>query len=353
MGTNYKQLEEKWDNLSEQNKRLVVELYIKLNPTIKQQINEDRWWNTVFDIVGILDPTGIVDFVNGLDYIRQGDYLFGFLSMVSAIPYVGDAVAKPLIAGMKIGKGTTKSLKAALNLAKAGKSEAAIAKIAEVSKTGGVAGKFVDAVTKWGDKLIAMINAVPGGRITKGLKNTLIEWVNLFQQGVKQSKLITTTSANLVKNMKSLSKAEQVKALEDLVKLSKNTGLFRGYKAVNPSFWSKAVVGGSPRVWELFTRSQRSTRSLMRRTKWYLGLLDKMGIGNFVGPEELESKYGKDEIIRQIEEYNKTPEANKYWLEDFGGGKPTETNIMTGQEIFKPTQQTTKDPVLQAFDIFF
>lgn len=353
MESNYKTLEGKWDNLTESNKRLVAELYIRFNPTLKQTLNEDRWWNKVGDIVGIVDPTGVVDFVNGLDYIRQGDYLFGFLSLVAAIPGVGDIIAKPVIGAMRIGKGTTKTLKTALELAKTGKNEAAIAKIAEVSRAGGVAGNFVNGVTKWGDKLISMINHIPGGKITKGFRNMLIDWVNLFQQGAKQSKIITTGSKTLTKTYKTLSKTEKTKAIEELINASKNTGLFKGYKTTNPSFWSKWVVGGTPKVWEIFTRSQRSTRSLMRRTKWYLGLLDKMGIGNFVGPEELESKYGKDEIIRQIEEYNKTPEANKYWLEDFGGGKPTETNIMTGQEIFKPTQQTTKDPVLQAFDIFF
>jgi hypothetical protein len=36
-------------------------------------ILNEAWWNTLGDIVGIFDPTGIVDLVNGADYIRQGD----------------------------------------------------------------------------------------------------------------------------------------------------------------------------------------------------------------------------------------------------------------------------------------
>ena len=30
------------------------------------KLNEDRWYNTVGDIVGIFDPTGVVDLVNGV-----------------------------------------------------------------------------------------------------------------------------------------------------------------------------------------------------------------------------------------------------------------------------------------------
>ena len=61
------------------------------------QILNEEWWNTLGDVVGIFDPTGVVDLVNGIDYVRQGEYFFGFLSMISIIPYVGDAIAKPII----------------------------------------------------------------------------------------------------------------------------------------------------------------------------------------------------------------------------------------------------------------
>jgi hypothetical protein len=52
----------------------------------------------------------------------------------------------------------------------------------------------------------------------------------------------------------------------------------------------------------------------MRRTKWYLGLLDFLGLANFVGPDELEEKYGN--IEDRIAEYEKTDKAKQYAEQD-------------------------------------
>ena len=35
------------------------------------QLNE-AWYNTVMDVVGLADPTGVVDIVNGISYFTQG-----------------------------------------------------------------------------------------------------------------------------------------------------------------------------------------------------------------------------------------------------------------------------------------
>ena len=45
----------------------------KVTSTLNEEQLNEAWWNTLGDIVGIFDPTGIVDVVNGIDYIRQGD----------------------------------------------------------------------------------------------------------------------------------------------------------------------------------------------------------------------------------------------------------------------------------------
>jgi hypothetical protein len=58
----------------------------------------------------------------------------------------------------------------------------------------------------------------------------------------------------------------------------------------------------------------RATRSLMRRTKWYLGLLDFLGLANFVGPDELEEKYG--DMEDRIAEYEKTEQSKQYAEQD-------------------------------------
>jgi hypothetical protein len=56
----------------------------------------------------------------------------------------------------------------------------------------------------------------------------------------------------------------------------------------------------------------------MRKTKFWLGFLDWVGIGNFVGPDEAAAKLGgEEEMQKKIAEYQKTPEAKKYFDEDF------------------------------------
>jgi hypothetical protein len=57
----------------------------------------------------------------------------------------------------------------------------------------------------------------------------------------------------------------------------------------------------------------------MRRTKWYLGLLDFLGVANFVGPDELEEKYG--DLQGRVDEYEKTNQAQQYAQEDLGQGE--------------------------------
>jgi hypothetical protein len=55
-------------------------------------------------------------------------------------------------------------------------------------------------------------------------------------------------------------------------------------------------------------------RSLIERTKWYLGLLDWLNVGNFVGPEELEKRVNN--LRNEIEEYDQTEQAQQYAKED-------------------------------------
>ena len=52
----------------------------------------------------------------------------------------------------------------------------------------------------------------------------------------------------------------------------------------------------------------------MRRTKWYLGLLDYLGIANFVGPEELENQV--ENLDQKVNEYSTTTEAQNLFADD-------------------------------------
>ena len=57
--------------------------------------------NTIADIVGIFDPTGIVDIGNAISYWRQGKNTFALLTLVSAIPGI-DWATKPFVLGSKV-----------------------------------------------------------------------------------------------------------------------------------------------------------------------------------------------------------------------------------------------------------
>jgi len=56
------------------------------------------------DLLGIIDPTGTVDIANGLRYLSKGEYFYAICSFISAVPYIGDAIGKPLILVVKSGK---------------------------------------------------------------------------------------------------------------------------------------------------------------------------------------------------------------------------------------------------------
>jgi hypothetical protein len=51
---------------------------------------------TVIDIAGIVDPTPISDSISAMMSLSKGDYVGAALSTVSIIPYIGDALGKPI-----------------------------------------------------------------------------------------------------------------------------------------------------------------------------------------------------------------------------------------------------------------
>lgn len=311
----YLDTEVKWNKLTKDEKEFVFE-FLKQTQN-KEIIIKEAWYNTLGDIVGIFDPTGIVDLVNGISYIKQGDLLFGFLSVVSAVPYIGDFVAKPVMGALKIGSPSAKALQGVLKTAKAGKTAEAAADLAKLTDVGGITGKFAKGMKRVSPKLKEIINKLPDSTFKGGgIKKTLLQWIELFEQGAKRGVRTRVVGANLAKRFKKLTPDQSIQKLEELIKLSKNTkGIFSGYRTNKGVFSAKTLFGGMP---QLIGRN-KSIRSLMRQTKWYFGLLDFLGFGNFVGPDELiEELGGVDKMVSQIEEYNRTPESSKYFEEDFG-----------------------------------
>jgi hypothetical protein len=309
-----KLLDEKWNKLSGIDRQFVLEFLKVIYPKKAMLVTESRWYNTVGDIVGIFDPTGVVDIVNGISYWRQGDKLFAILSWVSAVPYLGDLIAKPVIGVMKFGGSTVKAFKAATIAGDATK----IAKTARVA--GGPIAKLVEKTPTWGTKLVGMLRASVGKvpLLGTGLVKVVEEFVNIFGKASKEMKVSSNITNKLVaKGESALSKSEKELLASELKKQGSFRG-FRDYKGEGQSFTSKYVAGGMGRLF-----GNRATRALMRRTKWYLGLLDYLGLANFVGPDELEEKYG--DLQGRVDEYEKTDQAKKFAEQDLtqsGGATP-------------------------------
>ena len=72
--------------------------------------------------------------------------------------------------------------------------------------------------------------------------------------------------------------------------------------------------GGLP---QLMGRN-RSVRALMRKSKWWLGFLDYLGWGNYVGPEELKEKLGDKDFVDKMNQYQQTPEAERNFADEYG-----------------------------------
>lgn len=332
---------ENWTKFSDEEKEYVVEVFKSLYP--KKIVNESKWYNTLGDIVGIFDPTGVVDFVNGISYIVQGDQLFGFLSMVSAVPYIGDVVAKPVMASLRVGGPAAKGLKNVMALSKAGDTARAASELARISKTDGLIAKFVKGFGKLSGKLKEMILRSPGG-LFKGLKNTVLQWIELFEKGAVAGKGVRLKGQKLASVLPTLSKEQQLIKLKELKKIADSTGFFKTYRTPGKIFSWKTIWGGLP---QLMGRN-RSVRALMRKSKWWLGFLDYIGIGNYVGPEELKNKLGEKDFVNKINQYQQTPEAQQNFGDEYGAQIDSNTSQQTtpqNQQQSGGSQDIIKDMI--------
>jgi len=360
------EIHEKWQTISKTQKLFVLEYLKVLHPHKEKQLNEvikkvksnqlnEAWYNTVLDVVGWLDPTGIADALNGVIYLTQGEYLFGFLSFVAAVPYAGDVVAKPVMYALKAGKPSARALNGVMKLSKAGKTAEATAELTKLASSGGLIGWFTKQLAKLAPKLEQLIMAMPGG-VLKGFKNTLLEWVRLFKTAGKTGTITKQMVGNLAKNFPRMTQAKQLEKLAEMKStLAKVKGPFSSYRTASGGVFSwKTFWGGMP---QLMGRN-KSVRSLMRKTKWYLGLLDFLGIGNFVGPDELQEKLGEAKFEQSIEAYNSTDQSKQYVQEDFGseaaaqdflnrqaGGSAQSQSQSSSQSSPQSSSQTTLDPL--------
>ena len=319
--------------ISEEQLLNIQDLILKEN---KIQLNESEWYNTVGDVLGLIDPTPTIDFINGLSYISQGDYLFGLLSLISAVPYFGDAVAKPVTGALKIGGTASKEIELALKASKAGNFVKAEQILTKLAGEPGVVGNFVRTGDTWAPRVKDVIDRVPFGPFG-GLKGTVNGWFDLFKNASKNSKGIATSAGSLATKMAStISKEEKVKLLSSFLKDAKSTNFFN---AKNFSKSPKSFInlwGGMPRLF-----GNASARALVRKTKFWLGFLDYIGLGNFVGPDEVAAALGgEDAMKKKFDEYLATPEAAKHFQDDFGGAQNQTQPSQPSQSTPTPSNST-------------
>jgi hypothetical protein len=123
-------------------------------------------------------------------------------------------------------------------------------------------------------------------------------------------------AVELAKAYKGLTKTDAIKVLTDMKAAVKaDTRLFRdfgGDAAKGLSGLKNYKMSGMPRLF-----GNKATRSLMRRTKFWTGFLDYIGLGNFVGPDETIRQMGPKEFNEKMEEYARTAGAKQNWEDDF------------------------------------
>ena len=300
-----KYLNEKWTTLSKQDKTFVIEFYKAVHPEKSKFINESKWYNTLGDIVGIFDPTGIVDLVNGVSYWRQGDKLFALLSWISVLPYLGDAIGKPVVGAMKLGGDSMK----AFRMAAAGKDAIKIAETAKVA--GGPVAKLVETAPSWGAKLVDILRSAVGKvPILRNIVGLVEEYIKIFTTAGKEMKI----GAEIGKGLGVAEKESLKTTFRGFREYGGGNKYLKYITKADVPLWHK-FVGGAPRLF-----GNAATRSLMRRTKWYLGFLDWMGIVDAkTSPDELIKKY--PDLDSRVNQYNTTEDAQENWASEFGGEK--------------------------------
>lgn len=306
-------------------------------------INEAAWYNTVMDILGIFDPTPIVDIVNATSYFIQGDTLFGVLSIVGAIPYAGDLIAKPVLGALKIGGPSVKALESAIKLSKGaavGSKEykAATETIEQLAKQPGAIGTFLQKMGgSFGNKVIKTIDEIPAGPF-KGMKDTIKSYFQLLNNAGKKATMFQKSAGKLAKSFqKGTATVKDVELLKNFLKTEK---VFNPATLTKPGFFTNVFFGGIPRLFR--SPDQRRLRILMQSTKWWLGFLDYIGLGNWVGVEEISKRMGDENFMKKVDEYNQTPEAKQNFEDQFGSEK------MEGQTN---NQQSTSSPTTSTPDI--
>jgi hypothetical protein len=272
-------LNEKWDKLSKEDKLVIIEMFKLLNPNLRVPINEAKWYNTVMDWAGLIPGIG-----SAVDLVNGFSYWRQGDKLFAILSWIG---ALPIF-GDLIAAPVITALKVGGRSAEVFKT-AVLAKdavkVAEAAKNmGGPVAKMVEQSPKWGTKLIEVLEKSVGRfpKLGKGLVETVKTWIDVF------------------------------------VNASKGTNAFT-------------------------TLGKSATRKLTQDTKFYLGLLDWLGMGNFSGPPEELAKKVPD-LAKKISEFEASDEGKKLTSSQVDVPSPS---IPEPQQIKQPTLPSSKtdDPI--------
>ena len=289
-----------------------------------QNISESEWYNVVGDIVGIFDPTGLVDAANAVSYFSQGDVLFGMLSLVSIVPYIGDALAKPVVMGVKLGGAALKPLQIALkskNTVKIGET------LAKLEKGGGFGKKVANFFRGFGDSALItgiknMLSRISGTKIGKSLKKMVDEWVDIFKKSSKEmdkaipklNKRGTYTVTNTATGAgRFISKGEANKLfgkafVDMLTPLSGSGKAFRSAGKARRFKGTTALFSGTSPL-----------RKLLNKTKLWGHFLAWAGIKDKnQNVDKVLAKYGEKATGVNFEKFINSPDGKKAVKEEFG-----------------------------------
>jgi hypothetical protein len=283
------------ESFDDEAKLAVVEYLKILYPNNTIELNESAmdWIQTAGDVIGIFDPTGVVDLVNGVIYFSRGQKFFGILSMISAIPYIGDAIAKPIKGYAMASKGV-KGLEVAMATGKTTKVANEILKGDKAVKT------LANSTSKWAQPLINLLEKGKRIPLIGRFFNLISDWIKLFTAGAKEASVAGKTSSSV-----RLFRDFNVDKMGKITKFFRNIGWWR-----NPQL-SKLIL----------------------KTKFWGRFLDYMGITKFTTPEQLVNKYGEETIKEKMEEFSNTREGDQLFKDEMSGKttKPIETTPQTTQ----------------------
>lgn len=332
----------KWKQLNESEQQFVIHYLTFVSPKFQKKLMEQDEKNSSFltkaqdvgqfglDILGIFDPTGIADAVNALWYFGRGEYLFGMLSLVSVIPYIGDALAKPVLL---LGKTSLKAIKPIIATKNPAKIAQGVTKLGQTKSGKYLYDFFYNFESKIAPKLVASLTELEKNKIVGKLAKTAKSWVNIFTDASKQIKVPTKSLGLGSKGLggtllKDADKIDFVKTL-DMV-LSPNKGAINAFrKAGSKPSWFKLGPLEFKKIWKV-----PQLRKTIGKTKSYLRLLDYFGIANFIGPEELIQKVGEKEAEEAFVKFSQSPDGKEMY----------ENEIFTEIPDTTLNKQTEKEP---------